>query len=337
MIARLAFALLLVGLSVRASAQDRAGLRLILPVDCRPGVDCFVQNYVDAEPGPKARDFACGYLSYNGHKGTDIRVETFADMRRGVAVVAAADGKVRAIRDEMPDAGMAGTDPELLKSRECGNGVLLNHRNGWSTQYCHMKLGTIKVRPGQSVRAGELLGEIGYSGKSTFPHLHLTVRQGRKVIDPYTGRSMEAGCGAATQKPLWADGVLASLAYRPSGLLGAGFAPGQPTKDEISDGKFRALEIDSKAPILAFWTEVFGLREGDVEKFRIFDARGKKLVDFTSEPSSRHRARQFRFVAKRRRGNAWPRGRYRGEYRLLRRNGAAVEEVLTAERTVTVR
>ena len=50
----------------------RSPLPLSLPVDCEPGVDCWVLNYVDADAGPGRADFACGRMTYDGHKGTDI-------------------------------------------------------------------------------------------------------------------------------------------------------------------------------------------------------------------------------------------------------------------------
>jgi len=67
-----------------------------------------VQNYVDVDPGPDARDFTCGSLTYDGHAGTGIRLATRAEMTAGVAVVAAAAGRVIHSRDGMPDQGIGG-------------------------------------------------------------------------------------------------------------------------------------------------------------------------------------------------------------------------------------
>ena len=50
-----------------SSAQAEATLRLESPVDCRLGEDCWVQFYVDRDPGPESLDYACGSLSYDGH------------------------------------------------------------------------------------------------------------------------------------------------------------------------------------------------------------------------------------------------------------------------------
>jgi hypothetical protein len=54
-----------------------------LPIDCEIGKSCVLQNYVDRDPGPGARDYRCGPLAYDGHKGTDIRVIDLPAFKRG--------------------------------------------------------------------------------------------------------------------------------------------------------------------------------------------------------------------------------------------------------------
>ena len=43
-----------------------------LPIRCRPGKDCWLVNFVDVDPSPGRRDYACRKRTYDGHKGTDI-------------------------------------------------------------------------------------------------------------------------------------------------------------------------------------------------------------------------------------------------------------------------
>mgnify|MGYP001154009466 CR=1 FL=1 len=76
------------------AAAGAAELRLASPLACGPADGCSIQNYVDVEPGPGVQDFACGVLSYDGHRGTDFQVPDLKRMRRGVAVLAAASGVV---------------------------------------------------------------------------------------------------------------------------------------------------------------------------------------------------------------------------------------------------
>ena len=72
-----------------ALAGPAAALELSAPLDCP---DCYIQSYVDRDPGPGAADYTCGALSYDGHNGTDFRTATIAEMREGVPVIAAAPG-----------------------------------------------------------------------------------------------------------------------------------------------------------------------------------------------------------------------------------------------------
>src|SRR4051812_32631471 len=85
------------------SAAQESGPGFSFPVDCEIGRTCMVQNYFDHDPKSGVVDYMCGFLTYDGHDGTDIRVPNLTAMKKGVNVVAAADGKVRAIRDEMED------------------------------------------------------------------------------------------------------------------------------------------------------------------------------------------------------------------------------------------
>lgn len=55
-----------------------------------------------------------------------------------------------------------------------GNRVVVDHRNGYWTLYAHLQ--SITVQDGQQVNAGDLLGLMGSTGRSTGPHLHFEVR-----------------------------------------------------------------------------------------------------------------------------------------------------------------
>ena len=199
---------------------------LTLPLDCDLGQTCFIQNQVDRDPGPGVLDYQCGGLSYDGHKGTDFRLPTLTDMLRGVDVLAAAPGVVRGMRDGVPDVGPT----ETTAGKECGNGVVLRHEGGWKTQYCHMKSGSLLVQPGQKVTAGTVLGQVGLSGKTEFPHLHLSLRHDGEVVDPFDLSAFPT-CGE-TGESLWHD----TPAYQAGGLLGGGFNAAVPEYSAVKAG-----------------------------------------------------------------------------------------------------
>lgn len=87
--------------------------------------------------------------------------------RRGTPIVAAADGSVvRVVRD-----------------RNLGRAVTLDHGNGIQTIYGH--LDRVLVKKGQRVRRGEEIGEMGSTGRrSTGPHLHYAVKVDGKYVNP---------------------------------------------------------------------------------------------------------------------------------------------------------
>lgn len=76
--------------------------------------------------------------------------------------------------------------------RPCPNMVQIRHANGWSTSYYHLK--NIRVRSGQKVRRGQVLGvtstRAGCGGYATGAHAHFTIRRGG---DPVNIRGLRIG------------------------------------------------------------------------------------------------------------------------------------------------
>lgn len=242
-------------------AQDTKGtLSLSLPIRCTLGKDCWVANYVDADPAKGVRDYRCGGQTYNGHKGTDIAIRDLEAMRKGVPVVAAAPGVVLGSRDGMADVDMRTIGGrKALKGKDCGNGVNVRHGDGWSVQYCHLRKGSVAVRTGDTVAAGQQLGLVGLSGRTVFPHVHITVRHGKTVVDPFVGANGAPRCGLGN-KPLWKADVLSRLDYRPVQLYHAGFAGDKPRLEDIREGRLNQVVIGRDAPALFLWFEAFWMR-----------------------------------------------------------------------------
>lgn len=289
---------------------------LSIPIDCVLGETCHIQSYFDRDPGPGFADFTCGPLGYDGHRGTDFALPTHAAMREGVDVLAAAPGVVVGLRDGVPDIDVndpAAPDPE---GRECGNGVAVDHGGGWSTQYCHLALGSIAVGLGDEVEAGDALGRVGMSGFTEFPHLHLTVFRGEERVDPF---DVDGGaCGAEERSSIWAE----PLDYVPTGLIGAGVLDHVPEFAALEAGAPAGHPGTPDAP-LVLWGHAFGGAPGDVMRF-VLEGPGGAVVEAESAVS---RGQAVYFLAQGRRAppEGWAPGDYAGRV-VLTRGGEVVGE-----------
>ena len=315
---RFAFLALTITLAPSVGASD---FMLDHPIDCTLGQTCYIQNYVDRDPGPGMTDYQCGGLGYDGHKGTDFGLPSLADMERGVNVLAAAPGVVQGMRDGVPDIGPTGA----TAGKECGNGVVLRHDGGWETQYCHMKYGSVSVKTGQRVDAGAILGQVGLSGKTQFPHLHLSVRHNGKVTDPFDVSAISA-CGESGGT-LWQD----APAYHASGLLQSGFSTTVPKYKAIKAGGADQSPLAATAPALVFWAYAYGGQKGDIVTLTVDGPNGRVVDHKTS--LSKDQAQFFRAAGKRLKTAEWPTGDYLG-VATLTRNGA---EYARFEQAMTIR
>lgn len=91
----------------------------------------------------------------------------------GAAVVSPCDGIVAAAVDGFPDHGPWDRDPV----NRAGNHVALEHE-GATIYLAHLMQGSLLVRAGDRVRAGQPLARVGNSGNTTEPHLHIHAEQG---------------------------------------------------------------------------------------------------------------------------------------------------------------
>lgn len=310
-------------LGTAAAAQELPPLDL--PVMCDIGRLCVIQNYYDGDPGPGARDYDCGDLTYDGHRGTDFRVPDLAAMADGVPVVAAAAGRVLRIRDGVRDIDAREVDRATIEGREAGNAVVIDHGDGWETQYSHLRQGSVTVAPGDRVEAGQTLGLIGMSGLAEFPHVHFEARLANRAVDPFIGLDPPAGCGPGLS-PLWSTAALEALGYAGGGLLSQGFADAVPDFAAIRRGDLRARELPRDTPALVFWVNLYGVREGDVFEAKLVAPDGSIVAD-RQETFERRQAQWYGYLGRRRRDDKWPAGVYRGEFRLLRSSGESLQLV----------
>jgi murein DD-endopeptidase len=94
----------------------------------------------------------------------------------GAEALAAANGRVEAVLDGLPDTDPGQKPPAPLALKTMGgNQIVIELGRGAYAMYAHLKPGSIRVKRGDQVKKGQVLALIGNSGNSTAPHLHFHV------------------------------------------------------------------------------------------------------------------------------------------------------------------
>lgn len=295
----------------RAPVAERAEApRLLFPVDCVIGQDCWYMAYVDLDSGEGYRDYMCGIRTYDAHKGTDIAPDQ--GLVRKLVVRAAAAGRVVGTRDGMVDSPMQ--TPEASRdAARCGNGVRLEHGDGWTTQYCHLAKGSVAVRTGEDVATGQRLGEIGSSGWSELPHLHFQLEKNEIAVDPFVGTPAVSGTDCDVQKNagpgLW-QGVAENNAfsYQPAQIVRIGLTTGVPDRDSAKFGEHPDAGPRDAGALVAF-VVLFGAPEGTLIETEI-DGPAGQTVFSGQRVIDQARVEYFSYSGKKRRGPDWPAGLY---------------------------
>jgi murein DD-endopeptidase MepM/ murein hydrolase activator NlpD len=298
----------------QAAAPQANSPQFAQPIDCTLGKDCFIFHYFDRDPSPAAVDFGCGRQTYNGHDGIDFGIPDETAMAKGVAVTASAAGKVLRVRDGVVDRRLQNdTDKANIAGTECGNGMVIDHGGGWEAQYCHLRKGSVVVKPGAQVAKGAVLGMVGTSGMTSFPHVHVTFRYQGKVVDPFVGPDAKLGCNV-TRNPIWDK----PIDYIPTGLIRAGFAAKPPDMNAIWQGQFSETKLPVNSPALLFWVQSYGVLKGDREQYQLFAPNGQIIATQTKEIKAPSRA-WLGYIGKRNSTNSpLSPGVWRAEYRLTR-------------------
>lgn len=331
----------LILLAVALSYQNSFALDLGIPVACSYGEDCFIESYFDHDSKEGIyTDHTCGKLSEDGHESTDFKLRDHVAMKEGVNVIAGDTGKVSYVRDGMSDISIDLIGEEAVRGRECGNGVVIDHKRGYETQYCHLKQGSILVKPGEIVEKGQPIGQVGLSGITSFPYLEFTVRLNGEAVDPFTGENPVTGmadisCDSLDIYPIWDKKTEKRLKYISTAMLGIGFSKKVPHARGAREGKFGKKIIDNDARLLVLWTDVFGVIKGDELKMTIMDPDGKILSTEVRKFASSKR-HVFQFLGKKPDSAIWRVGEYTGKIELTRKDIDDADVVLDSTAVVEV-
>jgi murein DD-endopeptidase MepM/ murein hydrolase activator NlpD len=111
------------------------------------------------------------------HRGDGKRLGQYHAFQR--RVYAASAGTVARAISALPDNDIGATDESNID----GNHVMIAHHHGTFALYDHLQCGSLTVRVGATVRAGQPIGCVGNSGNATQPHLHMQL-QNSGDLDP---------------------------------------------------------------------------------------------------------------------------------------------------------
>ncbi|MCL4775316.1 MAG: peptidoglycan DD-metalloendopeptidase family protein [Burkholderiaceae bacterium] len=100
----------------------------------------------------------------------------------GTAVHAPCPGTIQRVEDGLPDNAVPQTD----RSRMAGNHVIIRCEP-FDLVLAHLRRGSVVVRLGDRVRTGQRIGELGNSGNSDEPHLHVHAQRTTPENEPFSG------------------------------------------------------------------------------------------------------------------------------------------------------
>lgn len=167
-------------LNSRARIYNQQYFRLALPF---MGEWTISQGYNGAHTHKgdwaQALDFVITDEKGNTWQGAGTRHEDFYCFNK--PVLCPADAEVEEVVAWVEDNPIGGNNTQ----QNWGNTVVLKHAGGLYTKLSHLKKGSIKVKKGEFVRKGALIGNCGNSGRSPEPHLHFQV-QATPYIDSRT-------------------------------------------------------------------------------------------------------------------------------------------------------
>ncbi|MDX1872229.1 M23 family metallopeptidase [Mycolicibacterium sp. 120266] len=172
----------------------------------------FAIDYVQLDPSYRLLAGAPGKLTSYRYFGADVH--------------AVADGPVVAVLDGLPEQTPGQTPAGLALDQYAGNHVVQDLGGGNFALYAHLKTGSVKVQPGQRLKAGDVLGNLGNTGNSDAPHLHFHVMDGPDPLRsdglPFVFRSFRLDAQTAS-----VDVFDTLIAGRPAPLR-----PGGQARDE---------------------------------------------------------------------------------------------------------
>lgn len=236
------------------------------------GVDWRVSNFADLDPRPGfLRDYRGGKFTYDtstfGHDAIDVGSGRFSATDQGVAIYAAADGKISAINDGAFDRNTAFVTPAPP-----ANYVVIDLGKGWRAKYWHLRRDSVSVKVGDTIKAGDFLGWMGSSGFSAGPHVHFEMTYNKHPVETMLDPSR-----------FWITPPAYPADYRH--VIDSGFSHQIPTTSEWNEQP-QDIRTFRSGVSLYFWVIAGAMLPGDTRTIRFQRPDGSLFLDQTSNPGS---------------------------------------------------
>ena len=130
----------------------------------------------------------------------------------GDEIYSATDGTVVAVEDGLPEQVPGKLPPDATMQMAGGNHVVVDFGESRYAFYAHMQPGSLKVKVGDKVKTGQVLGLLGNSGNTDTPHLHFHIMDGPSPLVsnglPYVFTSFTGEGRVTDEDPLFKGGVV---------------------------------------------------------------------------------------------------------------------------------
>ena len=153
----------------------------------------YTQNGQARIPGRFAIDFLL--LDNQGKLAMDDQDSLTNWFGFGVDVLAVADATVVSCRNDFQESNTLSAHTQPTAEQATGNYICLRINSGTYVFYEHLKLGSLRVEPGQQVKKGEVIASLGFTGQTSQPHLHFHVADAPSALGaeglPFTFEAFE--------------------------------------------------------------------------------------------------------------------------------------------------
>ncbi|MBI3502476.1 MAG: T9SS type A sorting domain-containing protein [Bacteroidetes bacterium] len=267
--------------------QSKMTTTFIWPLKTANGLnDCsyyYIGNYLDQDTtSPGIKDWNCGSVTYDGHKGTDICTYPYPFYKMDnnqVEIIAAAPGTIINRVDGNFDKNCNWNNPNA-------NYITIQHADGSVAMYWHMKMNSLTAKTiGQTVVAGEYLGVVGSSGSSSAPHLHFEVLSGitlNTLNDSYSGpcNTLNGNSWWAVQKPYTEPAIIQASVHPVLAVFPACPATETPNEDTCFAGGTSAK----------FYIFMRNETAGKIASMRIINPNGTTFTSWTHNSNNTYLA-----------------------------------------------